>query len=170
MQILHVVSLMVLSVPLFAGCGLFVDLGNPSAANDPAAQGAFVTVRVVNCFGEIRESARAPFPSKFTTVSATAEGLVNGHRVSAPFRLEKLTTPGLSVLRWDKPNEGVWLLYFRVADAGPYYIGGFPQTVTSALVPVRRGAAEIGTQPVRTPARPDEIDAALRELSSGQPY
>ena len=61
--------LIVLSARLFGGCGLFLDLGNPSAASDPVAHGAFVTVRLFNCFGASREGSKAPFPRETAVVS-----------------------------------------------------------------------------------------------------
>jgi hypothetical protein len=45
-----------LPASLFGGCGLFLDLGNPSVASDPVTHGAFATVRLFNCLGESRVS------------------------------------------------------------------------------------------------------------------
>jgi len=48
------------SVRLFAGCGLFLDLGNPAAVSDPAARGSYVIVRLFNCLGASDEGAGVP--------------------------------------------------------------------------------------------------------------
>jgi hypothetical protein len=158
--------LIVLSARLFGGCGLFLDLGNPSAASDPVAHGAFVTVRLFNCFGASREGSKAPFPRETAVVSGTAEGIVNGHRVSAPLRIVKLGTPGLSAVWWEQPREGVWVLSFLIADAGPYFIGGKLQTVLGALVAVRRSGVERRTHLLGIPPYPADIDTALLNLAA----
>src|SRR3989442_998409 len=108
MRFLRFAILIVVSAPLFGGCGLFLDLGNPSAASDPVAHGAFVTVRLFNCFGASREGSEAPYPRETALVSGTAEGIVNGYRVSTPLRIVKLGSAGLSAVWWEQPREGVW--------------------------------------------------------------
>jgi hypothetical protein len=154
---------MTLSGPLFAGCGLFLDVGNPQAASDPAAHDAFVTVRIFNCLGATREGNGIPYPRESTTVTATAEGLLDGRRVSIPLRILKLKIPGLSAVFWKQPTEGTWLLNFRIAGVGPYSIGNL-QTVTGALVAVRPNGVERRTQLVHMPATALEIDEALQEI------
>jgi len=48
-------------------------------------------------------------------VSGTAEGIVNGERVSMPLRIVKLVDSGLSAVWWSQPRDGVSMLNFRIA-------------------------------------------------------
>jgi len=157
---------MALGTPSFAGCGLYLDFGNPLATADPAAQGAVVIVRVFNCSGQTQRDRYIGYPTAETRVTGTAEGLVSGRRVSVPLKIRKLSSPGQSAVHWEPPKEGVWLLNFRIIDPGGYYIDGILQTVVGALVPLQRGAIERRTTLVQAPASQDEIDAALRSMAS----
>jgi hypothetical protein len=155
-----------LGVPLFGGCGLFLDLGNPAAVSDPVARGAFVTVRLYNCLGASDEGAGIGYPREGAVVSGTAEGIVNGERLSMPLRIVKLAGSGLSAVFWRQPQEGVWILNFRITNAGAYFIGGESPAVLGALVNVRPGGVERQVRPVRTPLSQDEIDRALQNLTA----
>jgi hypothetical protein len=168
MRFARIAIFLVLPVRLFGGCALFLDLGNPSAVNDSIARGALVTVRLFNCFGISEEGRGIPFRRKDAVLRGTAEGIVNGHRVSMPLRIVKLAVPGLSAIWWKQPTEGVWILNLLIADAGPYFIGGKVQTLLGVLVVVRSDGVERRTQLVGTPPDPDEIDSALRNVAESQ--
>jgi hypothetical protein len=90
-----------LSIPLIAG-GIQVSLGNPEAANDPAAQGALVTVRL-SSHGQ---------PVDNGLLQATAEGLMGDKRVSQPVTLVPLKNSRLLAIHWTRPAEGTWVLRF----------------------------------------------------------
>lgn len=173
-RIPHVVILMALGAPVFAGCGLYLDFGNPAASSDLAARGAFATVRLFNCFGESREGPtvkgiNVPFPKATATMSGTAEGIVSGHRVSVPLKIVKLANPGMSAVWWDAPKEGAWVLRLLVSNAGPYYIGGELQTVLGIVAAVGPNGLERRAQLLRTPPGAQEIDGALKGLPLARP-
>jgi hypothetical protein len=152
------------AAPLFGGCGLFLDLGNPSAASDPAAHGAFVTVRLFNCFGQSRATSDIPFPRESATIAATAEGLVDGRRVSIPLRVTGLSVAGLSAVWWDPPNKGVWALRVSVTGAGPYFIGGIEPPVLGALVAIGPNGPDRRPRLLGLPPRPDQVDTMLADM------
>jgi hypothetical protein len=152
--------LLELTMPLFAGCGLFVDSGNPRALTDPVLQNAFVTVRLFNCLGASRDGNGIPYPREDSMVRVAAEGQVYGRRVSIPLRVVKLSKPGMSAVYWELPAEGVWLLNVQIANAGPYYIGTF-QPVVAVLVPVSPAGIDRRPQLVRAPPTIQEITEAL---------
>ena len=116
-------------LPLFGGCGLYLDLGNPAAVTDPAVHGALATVRLFNCLGASSEGDGIPFPRSGYKMVVTAEGMVKGHRLSIPVKVRDLPSTGMRAVYWDLPKKGVWLLNFQITNAGPYFIG----TVTDRL-------------------------------------
>jgi hypothetical protein len=96
------------ALPAFAG-GMWFNIGNPEAVQDPAAKGAFATVRVLVCC--------------MTTVVdpvlvGSAEGLVGNARVSMPLRFTKLLPEGLYAIWWERPKDGVWVLKLNVVEWG----------------------------------------------------
>ena len=106
MRLMRLILFAGFATRLFGGCPLFMDLGNPLAASDPAAHAAFVTVRLFNCIGATEEGNRIPYPRASATITATAEGLMDGQRVSMPLRVEKLAVPGLRAVYWQRPTKG----------------------------------------------------------------
>ncbi len=94
------------AAPLFAG-GLWFEIGNPKAVSDPAALGAFATVRVFGYGGWILVNP---------VFTGTAEGVVNHRRVSMPLTFTKLAPEGLYAVRWERPNEGTWGLDIRLHE------------------------------------------------------
>lgn len=111
------IALLCFSLSAVAG-GFYIELGNPSASKDAAAKNAFVVARLIGC----NQPERG-------TVTATAEGIVNGKRQTIPVELKPLSTPGMFALSRSWPAEGKWVLHFAAThpDAG----------VTSTLVRVK---------------------------------
>jgi len=145
--------LAMLAMPFAQGGGLFFSIGDPNAASDPAARGAFVTARVFTCFGDLRPD---------WNISATAEGLVNGERVTVPLKVVRLSIPGLHAIQWTQPKEGVWVIDLRVAD--PYHMG--------VIVPVGRDGVRPQTDLVLGNPNSYQIKsvldkAVLAELAAG---
>jgi hypothetical protein len=138
-----VVSCLLLAAPVFAGT-ILLDFGNPKAASDPAAQGALMTVRLIGCHPELLPGAM---------ISGTAEGLVNGKRVSAPVRIISLATAGLYAVQWERPAEGKWVLAFQVR------VG---DSTGTAIEPLGTNGFDRKPKPLNFSARGESVDAALR--------
>lgn len=103
-------------MPLLAG-GFYLEVGNPSANHDPKAKDALFVVRPTGC----HEPEKA-------SLSATAEGKVDGKRQSLPLKLIPLSSPGSYAVPRDFPATGSWVVtVVGVAINGP---------VTSIAVPV----------------------------------
>jgi hypothetical protein len=143
-----------ISAPSFAG-GVFLSIGNPRAVSDPAAKGALATVRVLNDVGAIMQNVR---------IMGTAEGLVDGRRVTMPLKFERLSVPGLNGIWWEQPKHGVWVLNLVASptEGCPLYSGGC--AFTFGVIPVRPD----GVRPQVKPYSPyPEVDTTLRALANG---
>jgi len=138
--------LAIFAMPFAHAGGLFFSIGNPDAVSDPAARGAFVTARVLTCFGDVLTGR---------PIRATAEGLVNGKRVSVPRKVVPLSTPGLHAIQWTRPAEGVWVLELRES----YDLG--------VIVPVGRDGVRPRVEIVLGSPNPYQIKAVLAELAAG---
>jgi hypothetical protein len=142
--------------PSFAG-GVFLSIGNPSAVGDPAAQGALATVRVLNDVGTSMQDVK---------IMGTAEGLVDGRRVTMPLRFDKLSVPGLSAIWWEQPKHGTWVLNLSASDDSCVRCGvdGYVHLYTFDAIPVRSGVVRPQVK-VYSPSATG-IDDALRRLAS----
>lgn len=98
MRFLSVLMLFCLSLPALAG-GFYIELGTPSASKDVLAKDAFVVARLSGC--------HQPERGAFT---ATAEGIVDGKRVTIPAKVTPLSTPGMFAVTRNWPSEGKWML------------------------------------------------------------
>lgn len=95
----------------------------------------------------------------------TAEGLVDGERVTLPLELVSTSAAGVYALRGEIPDDGSWVLVVRagdedylvtaIVDLGP---GG---AVRAVDVPLRAG-----DPPLPREVTGQEIDARLRSLAS----
>ena len=95
----------------------------------------------------------------------TAEGLVDGERVSIPVELIATTGTGVYALRGEIPESGSWVLVIRAGDED------YPVTAIVDLGP--NGAVRAvdvplrgGNPPVPREVTGQEIDARLRSLAS----
>lgn len=96
---LIVLSVMaLLTTRAFAG-GFWMELGNPGANAEAKAKGAVLIARVTGC----HDPAKA-------TVTATAEGIVNGKRQSVTLKPVALSTPGMYAFTREWPAEGKWVV------------------------------------------------------------
>ena len=101
-------------------------------------------------------------------VRATAEGLVDGERVSLPLELVATETTGLYALRGQLPSRGTWILVVR---------GGAEDDYVTALVDVGPDGTlrtvEVPTRgenpPVPRAIGAPEIDSRLRALAAAGP-
>jgi hypothetical protein len=153
---LRLAAVAAIATPSFAG-GVFLSIGNPIAVSDPAAQGALATVRVLDCVGKNWQDVK---------IMGTAEGLVDGRRVTMPLRFEKLSVPGLSAIWWEQPKHGVWVLNISASDDSCVRCGvdGYVHLFTFDAIPVRSDAVRPQIKPY---LHDPDIDATLRALAKG---
>ncbi len=121
--LLFVLPLLV--APLFAGA-LTLEIGNPSANPEALAKHAVVLARMTAC--------RSP---EKTSVTATAEGLVNGVRKSVPLHVISLSTPGTFAVTHEWPEKGAWAV--KMIATNPDYKNYAP----SVVVPVNGNLAQL---------------------------
>jgi hypothetical protein len=115
----------ILAVPLLAGA-LQVEIGSPAGNQEALAKHAVLVVRTTACHS----------PEK-TTITATAEGVVNGVRKSIPLKLISLSTPGTFAVSREWPEEGTWAV--KAIATNPDY----KDYATSAVVPVEKNSAQL---------------------------
>jgi hypothetical protein len=117
-------ALSILAAPLLAGA-LRLEVGNPATNQEALAQHAVLVAWTTACHS----------PEK-TSLTATAEGVVNGIRKSIPLKVLSLSTPGTFAVTRDWPNEGTWAI--KIVATNPEY----KDYATSAVVPIQNNAAQ----------------------------
>jgi hypothetical protein len=117
--------------PVFAGGG-WLSFNDPKTCADPLAAGAITTVKLVMLTGE----------REFAGITGTAEGLVEGKRISTPLVLEKLSTPGARAIYWKPPVQGQWVLAFKIIE------GVGPQSAGNVVAVVKVNSDGVKTQTV----------------------
>ena len=127
----------------------------PVNPHDPNTRGAFMTVRTYH-HGEMTGYE----------ISGTAEGLVNGRRVSNKLDIRRLPQTGLYAVRWTKPADGSWALLVTTARDGSHMASVLVDVdargnVASVTVPAR--SVEGGKWLVPTTVAAAEVEAALRQ-------
>lgn len=137
-------ALCVLSFPLFAGA-LLLEVSDPAGNPEALSHHAVLVVRTTACHS----------PGK-TTVSATAEGILNGARQSIPLKVISLSTPGSFAVVREWPQRGTWAI--KMAATNPDY----KDYATSVVVPVRYGSVQLAAAKHYFHAPSDaEVSAAL---------
>jgi len=91
-------ALLALAGQLFAG-GFFLLLGNPEASAEARRNNAVLTIKATGCHD--------PATAQLT---ATAVGMVNGHRQSIPLTVTKLSEVGMFAIPQQWPKEGKWVI------------------------------------------------------------
>jgi hypothetical protein len=117
----HLLVLSILAAPLFAGA-LVLEIGNPGANPEALAKHAVLVARMTACKS----------PEK-TTVTATAEGIVNGTRRSIPLKVVPLSTAGTYALMREWPATGTWTV--KMIAVNPDY----KDYAASVVVPIENG-------------------------------
>ena len=87
--------------------GFWVSIQNPSTVTDAVAKNAVVLVRADGCHNPAQAS-----------ITATAEGRVNGVRRSIPLKLAPVAQPGTYAVMPQWPIEGAWVLHFNATYLG----------------------------------------------------
>jgi hypothetical protein len=126
----------------------------PANPYDRLTSGAIALVRTYHHGGPIQLQVRA-----------TAEGLIDGERVTLPLELVATSATGLYALRGELPGRGVWVLVVRggaegsgvtaIVDVGP------DGTVRGVDVPTRGD-----DPPIPREVTGQDIDTRLRSLAS----
>lgn len=112
------IVLTTITAPLFAGT-LWLEIGNPAANPEAQAKHAVIVARATSCHA----------PEK-TSLTASAEGLVNGLRKSIPLKVIPLPTAGTFAVTREWPEEGTWVI--KMVATNPE----FKDYATGVLVPV----------------------------------
>lgn len=143
-----------LAAPASAAGPPWISIEIPANPYDRATRGAIALLRTYHHGGAIQLQVRG-----------TAEGLVDGERVSLPLELTAAGPTGMYAIRADLPARGVWVLVVR---------GGADEGGVTAIVDLAPSGA---VRAVDVPTRGDnppipravtraEIDARLRALAS----
>ena len=117
-------ALTIAAAPIFAGT-LWLQIGSP--ANPEALEKHAVLVAQVG-------ACRSP---EKTTVTATAEGVVNGLRKSIPLKVIPLSTPSTFAVTREWPDEGVWAVKMIVTNPD------YKDFANSAVVPIQKNSAQL---------------------------
>jgi hypothetical protein len=137
-------ALSILAAPLFAGA-LLLEIGNPAANREALAKQAVLVARITACHS----------PEK-TTVTATAEGLVNGVRSSIPLKVIALSTAGTFAVAREWPEQGTWAV--KMTATNPDY----KDYATSVVIPIQKNLVQLSTvKHYSHAATSAEVSAAL---------
>ena len=89
---------MIAALTAYAG-GFYLTVDAAGKSTDPKAKGAFLTAKLTGCHEAEKGS-----------LSASAEGIVQGKRQSIPLKLVKLDTPGTFAVARQWPEQGNWVV------------------------------------------------------------
>jgi hypothetical protein len=142
-KILGLAATLGAAVSLMAGA-FVLQIGKPSANPEAQAKNAVLVVRGVACVEQSK-----------TTVTGTAEGIVNGRHESLPLMLIPLSAQSTYAVTQQWPAEGNWVLTFVMAN--PHF-----QSQQSAIVKLDNGSVDWAgiTRLAHVPTK-DDIEAAL---------
>lgn len=149
--------LLALTAVAEAGGPPWISIELPANPYDRSTRGAIALVRTYHHGGPVQLQVRG-----------TAEGLVDGERVSLPLDLVAAGPTGVYAIRAELPSRGSWILVVR----GGAEEGGVTAIVDLAAdgsiravdVPTRGG-----NPPIPRAITGPEIDARLRSLASAGP-
>lgn len=116
----------ILAAPLLAGA-LRIEVANPAANQEALSKNAVLVTQVTACHSP-----------ENTTVTATAEGVVNGTRKSIALKVIRLSTPGMFAISREWPTDGVWVV--KMVAANPDY----QNYAASAVVPIQKSSVRLG--------------------------
>lgn len=138
--------------PVFGG-GAWLSFSDPAIAADPLAAGALTTFQL-----GLWQRGK----TEFTKLTVTAEGLVDGKRVSIPLTVEKLSAQAARAVFWKPPSEGTWALALEIHAEGFQNPNG-REFVMAAAVKVGPDGVKEQLIPLNWSVGwlPDLIDSAL---------
>jgi hypothetical protein len=110
----------ILAAPLFAGA-LTLQVDDPRSNPEAIAKNAVVAAHIMAC--------RSP---EKTTVTAVAEGFVNGQRQTIPLKVVNLSQPGAFAITRQWPRQGTWTV--KMTATNPDY-PNYANSLTISLKP-----------------------------------
>ena len=128
--------------PVFAGA-LTLTADDPTTSKEAAAKYAVFAAHTTACHSP-----------ELTTITATAEGIVNGKRISVPLHVIRLSQPGYYAVAREWPNEGAWVV--KMIAKNPEY----KDYATSIVGPA--GASPAKAKSFYHVPTEEEIDLALK--------
>ena len=143
-----ILTAMLLAVPVFAGA-LTLQVDDLRSNPEAVAKNATVVAHITACHS----------PGK-TTVTATAEGIVNGKRQTLPLRVVNLSEPGAFAVTHEWPREGTWTV--KMIATNPDY----KDYATSVVVPIQNDVAKPATAKVfyHAPSA-EEVNSVLKQAT-----
>jgi hypothetical protein len=134
------------AAPALAG-SLTLQADDPVTNAEATAKHAVVMAHTTACMS----------PEK-TVITATAEGIIKGNRISIPLRVIRLSAPGAYAVTRQWPAEGTWAVKMIVTN--PEY----KDHAVSILVPAEGGAAVLSRAKnfYNAPSE-SEIDMVLKQ-------
>ena len=129
----------------------WLSIESPVSPYNPTERGALFLVHAT-LPGSIPE---------MSSLSGSAEGLVNGARKSIPLRFDTTNRPGTFAVRKQWDVDGAWLVCVSLLTTTAIVTFDKNGSVSSARVPALPGAGTVLPRPVA--AR--EIDSVLAELA-----
>jgi hypothetical protein len=100
-------AVLMAGLSLLAGA-LTLEIGNPTANPEALSKHAVLVARTTACHS----------PEQ-TSMTATAEGVVDGQRRSIPLKLIPLSTPGTFAITREWPSGGTWAI--KIVARNPEY-------------------------------------------------
>lgn len=119
-----VAAIFAVGLPLIAGA-LVVEIGNPAANPEALSKHAVLIARTTACHS----------PEK-TSLTATAEGIIDGQRRTIPLKLIPLSKAGTFAATQEWPSNGAWVV--KIVARNPDY----QNYTTGALVRFDGNSAE----------------------------
>jgi hypothetical protein len=152
--VLGVIAGLIMAVPAQAGPP-WISVEYPANGIDRLTRGAIALVHTYH------HETVAAFPLK-----GTAEGIVDGKRVSLPLEFSRTSRDGVWAVRGDIPDEGTWVLVVTATDGA----NGARASALIALGPERDEVSLVKVPRTREgnwprPAKSSDVDAML-ELAS----
>jgi hypothetical protein len=117
-------AVLLVGLPLLAGA-LMLEIGNPASNPEALSKHAALVARTTACHS----------PEK-TSMTAMAEGVIDGQRRSIPLKLIPLSTPGTFAITREWPSVGTWAV--KIVARNPEY----KDYATGALVPFEANSVE----------------------------
>ncbi|HKD06980.1 MAG TPA: hypothetical protein VKB79_13845 [Bryobacteraceae bacterium] len=143
--VITTIAAVLLTAALYAG-GFALRVDPVNTSPEARAQHAVLLAHITACVA----------PEK-TTVTATAEGIVNGKRASILLKVVKLAEPGAFAVAREWPQEGEWVI--KMVATHPQ-LGSY---ATGIVAPVAGGEASPVTAKIYYHApTPDEVAGALK--------
>jgi len=139
------ISAVLLAATLYGG-GFALSVEQVSTSPEARAHHAVLLAHITSCAD----------PEK-STVTATAEGIVNGKRTTIPLKVVKLAEPGAFAVTREWPQEGDWVV--RLVATHP----AFGTFATGIVAPVSGGEVSPASAKIyRRAPTSDDVDTALK--------